>query len=182
MSKQKLLVHVCCAPCASAVIEELHNHFDLTLYAYNPCITDEAEWCMRFGELRRLVKEMGYDNVELILADGDEPSRELFAWAEQYKDMPEGGKRCEMCYIQRLGATAKYAKQNGFKYFTTTLTLSPYKDSAYVNFVGRKCGGKMGVMYMPFDFGYLYFKSLELCKKYNLYQQDFCGCEYSRQN
>ena len=176
--KQKLLLHSCCAPCSSAIIEELHNHFDLTLLYLNPNISGRDEYDKRASELIRLVDEMGLDDVAINIQDFHPETFE--SWAEDYKSEPEGGKRCALCFRQRLMNTAKYAKENGFGYFSTTLTISPYKDSAMINSVGKKCGWENGVMYMPFDFSYLYIRSLELCEKYNLYQQDYCGCIYSR--
>ena len=176
--KQKLLLHACCGPCSSAILEEYHKHFDITLYYYNPCITNEDEYNKRADELISLV----HDKMDLdinIVCEYFNPDS-FHAWADELSDEPEGGKRCALCYRQRLINTAKYAKDHGFEYFSTTLTISPYKDSAMINSIGRQCGCENNVMYMPFDFGYLYPRSLELCEKYHLYQQDYCGCEFSK--
>lgn len=173
----KLLLHACCGPCSSAIIEEYHKWFDITLFYYNPCITDKEEYDMRADELWRLVEEMGVD-VGLTICEFD--PQPFYTVSKGLEDMPEGGVRCSGCYTQRLAQTAKYAKSNGFNYFSTTLTISPYKDSAKINVIGSKVGQSLGVFYMPFDFGYLYPRSLELCEKYNLYQQNYCGCEFSR--
>ena len=171
--KQELLLHSCCAPCSSAIVEELYKHFDLTLYYYNPCITDKDEYFKRANELNKFK-----DKAEIVIA---EFNPEIFYTAiKGLENEPEGCSRCRVCYHQRLEKSAKYAKENGFRYFSTTLTLSPYKDSSVINRFGTQCGRDFGVMYMPFDFSYLYIKSLELCEKYNLYQQDYCGCIYSR--
>lgn len=172
----KLLMHACCAPCSSAVIDEYRKYFDITLYYYNPCITDEVEYYKRGDELTRL--GIIY-NVPVVVANFC--PEEYYACCSSLSKEPEGGKRCAVCIHQRLEGAAKYAKEHGFGYFSTTLTISPYKDSAVINRIGTSVGGKSGIMYMPFDFGYLFPRSLELCKKYNLYQQDYCGCEYSKQ-
>jgi predicted adenine nucleotide alpha hydrolase (AANH) superfamily ATPase len=171
----KLLLHACCAPCSSAVIDEYSKYFDITLYYYNPCITDQTEYYKRSDELIKLGKLY---NVPVVIEDFDESI--YFQVCSPLKDEPEGGKRCAVCITQRLAGAALYAKEHGFRYFSTTLTISPYKDSAVINRVGTNVGGRNGIMYMPFDFGYLFPRSLQLCEKYNLYQQDYCGCEYSK--
>ncbi|MBR4377314.1 MAG: epoxyqueuosine reductase QueH [Bacilli bacterium] len=171
----KLLLHSCCAPCSSAIVEELYKHFDLTLYYYNPCITDKDEYYKRADELKK------FRNKATIIIGPHTPNA-FFEMAKGMEHFPEGGARCRLCYYQRLNKTAAYAKQNDFRYFSTTLTISPYKDSATINAIGKQCGWDNDVMYMPFDFGYLYIKSLQLCKEYNLYQQDYCGCPYSKNN
>ena len=173
----KLLLHCCCAPCSSAIIEQYSKYFDITLYYYNPCITNQSEYLIRAHEVERLVKEMGV-NVKVVV-EHYEPQY-FYDFAKNLECEPEGGKRCKACYSNRLAQAAIYAKNNGFNYFSTTLTISPYKDSAVINGIGTKVGHTYGVMYMPFDFGYLYPRSLELCEKYNLYQQNYCGCEYSK--
>jgi predicted adenine nucleotide alpha hydrolase (AANH) superfamily ATPase len=171
----KLLLHSCCAPCSSAIVEELYNHFDLTLYYYNPCITDKDEYYKRADELKKFS-----DKADIVI--GAHTPNAFFEMAKGLENSPEGGSRCRLCYHQRLTKSAEYAKQNGFNYFSTTLTISPYKDSAVINAIGKKVGWDNKIMYMPFDFSYLYIKSLQLCKEYNLYQQDYCGCPYSKNN
>ena len=171
--KQELLLHSCCAPCSSAIVEELYKHFDLTLYYYNPCITDKDEYFKRANELNKFK-----DKAEIVIAEFNPDA--FFEMARGLEHMPEGSGRCKLCYNQRLEKTAEYAIQNGFRYFSTTLTLSPYKDSSVINAIGKVIGWEKDLMYMPFDFSYLYIKSLELCEKYNLYQQDYCGCIYSK--
>ena len=171
----KLLLHACCAPCSSAVIDEYSKYFDITLYYYNPCITDEKEYYLRADELVRL-GDIYHVNVVIAPFDPDT----FYQSCSSLKDCPEGGKRCKVCIGQRLKGAATYARNNEFRYFSTTLTISPYKDSAVINSVGTSISGSCGVMYMPFDFGYLFPRSLQLCEKYNLYQQNYCGCEYSK--
>lgn len=171
----KLLLHACCAPCSIAVIDEYSKYFDITLYYYNPCITDETEYYKRSDELIRLGKLY---NVPVVVVDFY--PEEYYNACSSLSNEPEGGKRCKVCIGQRLKGAATYARNNGFGYFSTTLTISPYKDSAVINSIGTAVGGSVGVMYMPFDFGYLFPRSLQLCEKYNLYQQNYCGCEYSK--
>ena len=176
--KQELLLHCCCAPCSSAILEELSEYFDITLYFYNPCITDWDEYTVRRAEVMSLVEELCVD-VDVVV-EPFEPKDFYESVAKNAEHYPEGGKRCKACYSQRLAKTAQYAKTHGWKYFSTTLTISPYKDSAVINSIGTNLGGAYGVMYMPFDFSYLYIRSLELCEQYELYQQNYCGCEYSQ--
>lgn len=175
--KPKLLLHCCCAPCSSAIVEHLKDHFDITLYFYNPNITSEEEYNLRANEVKRMLEEMELSNkISLIIERYD--SEEFFQFAKPLRLAPEGGERCKACYAKRLKKTAEYASDNGFDTFSTTLTISPYKDSAVINSIGTSVSGSR--MYMPFDFGFLYIRSLELCEKYNLYQQDYCGCIYSQ--
>ena len=177
--KDKVLLHCCCAPCSSAILEEYSEVFDITLYFCNPCITNKDEYDLRAKEVKRLVKEMGV-NVDVVIADY---TPQIFYSDTHYmEEIPEGGKRCKVCYSQRLYMTAQYAKEKGFEYFSTTLTISPYKNSAVINDIGGNIGRSNDVMYMPFDFSYLYKRSLELSKQYNLYQQNYCGCEYSKKD
>lgn len=178
--KPKLLLQACCGPCSSAIIEHLSNYYDLTLYYYNPCITEPEEYFKRANELKKLVSEMELSNVTVVI----EPYNpvDFYVLSNGLENEPEGGVRCKACYAQRLQKTAEYARDNGFTEFSTTLTISPYKNSAVINDIGTKIGQSTGVMYLCFDFGFLYTRSLELCKQYNLYEQTFCGCVYSQYN
>lgn len=177
--KQKLLLHCCCAPCSSAIIENLSNYYDITLYFYNPNINKESEYYCRLNELSRFIVDAGYKKqVKLVWEDyNTEP---FYNFAKTLATDHEGGNRCRSCYGHRLSKTAEYAYNNNFKQFSTTLTISPYKDSAVINSIGTAIASEYPtLMYMPFDFGFLYTRSLELCEKYDLYQQDYCGCIYS---
>lgn len=178
--KEKLLLHCCCAPCSSAIIEELSNYYDITLYFYNPNITDSVEYYSRLDELARFIVDAGYKKeVKLVWEEFD--PKPFYNFANTMKSDHEGCNRCKSCYAHRLSKTAQYAYENGFKQFSTTLTISPYKDSAVINSIGTSIASAYpSLMYMPFDFGFLYTRSLDLCKKYDLYQQVYCGCEYSR--
>ena len=176
-----LLLHACCAPCSSAVLEMLAEHFDITVFYYNPKITDEAEYRKRSLELQKLLREMRLSNPPRFLEGPYDPERFLRA-AEGLEDQPEGGERCRQCFSLRLSKTGETAKAKGFDYFTTTLTISPMKNAALLNEIGESVSAECGVPFLPSDFkknnGYL--RSIELSKQYDLYRQDYCGCEYSK--
>lgn len=182
MEKQKLLLHCCCAPCSSAILEHLSNYFDITLFFYNPNIKNFEEYEKRFTELEKfLYLSSLLGKVKLVKAEYDPDS--FYTQIEGLEYCHEGGRRCKSCYTLRLSTTANYALENDFKYFSTTLTISPYKDSAVINSIGTKITEIepkfKNLMYMPFDFGFLYTRSLDLCKAYGMYEQEYCGCEYS---
>ena len=179
--KPSLLLHCCCAPCSSAIIEHLSNYFDITLFFYNPCITNIEEYEKRLGELAEFIKKFNmfeYKDVKVVY--GRYNNKEFYEIAKGLENEPERGKRCLKCYTQRLVETAEYAKANGFTLFSTTLSISPYKDQKMLNKIGMAVAGEYGLKYFCSDFSYLYPRSLELCEEYGLYQQDYCGCEYSK--
>lgn len=168
----KLLLHVCCAPCSSACLDRLSN-FDITLYYYNPNTYPKDEYLLRAEQFTKLTQlPLIVENYEhqqfLETIAGDENS-------------PEGGERCKKCIKNRLAHSFKYAKENGFEYITTTLTISPHKDAQYINTIGKELEKLYGVKFLPTDFkkenGFL--KSIQLSKQFNLYRQDYCGCEFS---
>ena len=177
--RPSLLLHVCCAPCSSYVIEYLEKHFDLTLLFYNPNISDTTEFAYRLDELTRFIQEREGKNYRIIVPEYDPD--EYFEAVKGYEDIPEGGQRCFICYEQRLRKTAMIAREIGAAYFTTTLSVSPYKNAAVLSELGIKLGDEYGVLYLPSDFkkkgGYL--RSIELSSVYGLYRQDFCGCSFS---
>lgn len=177
--KPTLLLHACCAPCSSGVLPVLVEHFKITLFFHNPNISPESEYNYRLEELERLVKEMGLSDIEIISPEYDE--EEFLAIAKGREDLPEGGARCKDCYRLRLSATAEYAKEKGFDYFTTTLTVSPYKNAEYLNEIGKELSSDYGVKYLLSDFKKKegYKRSCENSKKYGLYRQIYCGCVYS---
>lgn len=178
-NKPKLLLHVCCAPCSSHCISVLDPLFDITVFYYNPNISPFDEYERRYKEEVRFLKE-AYPHIKVINAEYDNQSFEELA--NGLEDLPEGGERCKKCYRLRLSKTGEYAKQNGFDYFTTTLTVSPYKHSDTLNQIGEEVSKQCGVKYLFSDFkkqdGYKH--SIELSKKYNLYRQDYCGCQFSK--
>ena len=174
----RLLLHSCCAPCSSACLERLKDKFQITVLYYNPNIDERAEYEKRKAEQIRFLKETGY--ADFLDCDYDE---EAFAkMARGLENEPERGKRCYLCYQLRLEKTARVAKENGFDYFATTLTLSPHKNAEWLNEIGEKVGGRYEVNYLFSDFKKKggYYRSLELSQKYGLYRQDFCGCKYSK--
>ena len=179
--RPKLLLHVCCGPCSSYVMEYLNKYFDITIYYYNPNIDTLEEFNKRTGEVQRLVKEAEFaKGVKVLVAPYEkELFEELSKGLEKEK---EGGPRCKKCYHLRLKKTCLYAKENNFDYFTTTLSISPYKDAEALNNIGRHLEEEYGVKYLYSDFKKRngYKRSIELSKEYNLYRQDYCGCIYSK--
>ena len=175
--KPKLLLHACCAPCASACVERVKDYFDLTVYFYNPNIDGEEEYNKRADELKRLCEYFG---VPAVTEDYDKS--EFYDIAKGYEDVPEGGARCAKCFYLRLKKTAQYANENGFEYFATTLTLSPLKNAALLNETGEKVAQERGIKWLPTDFKKKggYQRSIELSKELNLYRQNYCGCEFSK--
>lgn len=179
----KLLLHACCAPCSSYVLEYLNSYFDITVYFYNPNITEAKEYKKRADELIRLINEMGLSEKTSFLYG----EYESLAFAEIAKGMenePEGGARCHKCYRLRLNNTAEVAKKNGFDFFTTTLSISPHKDAQKLNEIGNELSEIYGIGYLFSDFKKRngYKRSCELSEIYHLYRQDYCGCIYSKLN
>lgn len=180
-SGKKLLLHACCAPCSSYVIEYLSEFFDITLLYFNPNISPEAEYRKRIGEVERLLREMPLKS-EVKLLEGRYCPEEFFKLAEGLEELPEGGERCFKCYRQRLEEAAKTAKEGGFDYFTTTLSISPHKNAEKLNLIGEELEKEYGVKYLYGDFKKRngYKRSIELSRIYGLYRQNYCGCIYSR--
>lgn len=178
--KPSLLLHICCAPCSSYVLEYLSEHFDITLFFYNPNITSENEYNYRIDEAKRLIAEMPL-NGKVDFVSGRYDIQEFFTVAKGFENEPEGGERCFRCYELRLRETAENAKKNGFVYFTTTLSISPYKNAEKLNSIGGALSEEYGVKYLYSDFKKKngYKRSIELSQIYNLYRQDYCGCIYS---
>ena len=174
-----LLLHSCCGPCSSAVLERLREYFQVTLLYYNPNIEPEEEYTKRLEEQERLLSQLPGD-IPLLPCPWDH--EKFAAFAEKMADEPEGGKRCLSCFALRLAYTAEEAKKHGFEYFTTTLSVSPHKNAENLNRIGEAAGQAAGVKHLVADFkkknGYL--RSLQLSKEYELYRQDYCGCIYSR--
>lgn len=175
--KPKLLLHACCAPCASSVIERLKDFFDITVYFFNPNIDSKEEYFLRAEELKRFCAAFGLFSVVCDY----EPSY-FYEKVKGKEDLPEGGERCFICYEMRLDVTAKFAKEHAFDYFTTTLTVSPLKNTEKLNETGFSAGNKYGVKFLPSDFKKRngYFRSVELSKEYGLYRQNYCGCVFSK--
>lgn len=174
----RLLLHSCCAPCSSACLERLKDFFKITVLYYNPNIDEREEYEKRKAEQIRFLQETGF--ADFLDCDHDKEAFEEMA--KGYEAEPERGKRCYLCYEIRLTKTAQTAKENGFSFFATTLTLSPYKNAEWLNEIGEKVGGRYGVNYLCTDFKKQggYHRSIELSKKHALYRQDFCGCRFSK--
>lgn len=179
--KPKLLMQACCAPCSSYVLEYLCDYFDITLLFYNPNISPKSEYFFRAEELKRLVNEMPLRfKPEIIVCDYDNTS--FFNMSKGLENLPEGSKRCFLCYRLRLEEAAKYAKAHNFDFFCTTLSISPHKNAEKLNEIGGELSEKYGVKYLYSDFKKKngYKRSIELSKEYNLYRQNYCGCIYSK--
>ena len=177
--RPSLLLHACCAPCSSYVLEYLTEYFDITVFFYNPNIYPEQEYRHRVDELKRLVAEMC---PQVHILEGRYDPQEFFDMAKGLEKEPERGARCHKCYRLRLNEAAAAAKKGGFDYFTTTLSISPLKDSGVLNSIGREISENIGIPYLFSDFkkngGYK--RSIELSAPYCLYRQDYCGCVYSK--
>ncbi len=176
-----LLLHACCAPCSSACLLYLYKNFDVTVFYYNPNISPKAEFDKRLLEEKRLISEMLPDeNISVI--EGSYNYDDFLEIAKGLENVPEGGERCFKCYRLRLEETAKLAKEKGFDYFCTTLSISPLKNSQKINEIGFETAEKFGVKWLPSDFKKKegYKRSVELSKQYNLYRQNFCGCVFSK--
>lgn len=178
--KKTLLLHSCCGPCSTAVIEKLEPFFDLTVFYFNPNITESEEYNLRLNEQMRFLTEAYGGKIKII--DGRYKSVEFFELAKGLEKEPEGGKRCEVCFALRLAETAKIAKEGGYEYFCSTLTVSPHKNAEIINAEGEKQSETFGVKYLPNDFkkenGYK--RSVEISTEYGLYRQHYCGCIYSK--
>ena len=179
--RPRLLLHSCCAPCSSAVLERLTDWFDLTVFYYNPNIAPEEEFLRRAEEQRRLIAELPHAH-EIQFRCGEYESEAFEALARGLEDMPEGGERCTRCFQLRLGKTAALAAREGFDYFTTTLSISPLKDAQRLNAIGGELAEQFGVAYLFSDFKKKngYKRSCELSVQYELYRQDYCGCRFSQ--
>ena len=176
--KKKLLLHSCCAPCSSHVLTVLASVFDLTIYYDNPNIEPLSEFNRRLDEQIELVKKMGL-NIKVI---NNSYNHQLFLEAIKGKeDLGEKSIRCYSCYELRLKNTYQYAKENNFDYYTTTLSISPHKNSDWINEIGyNNQDEKCQFLYSNFKKESGYLHSIELSKQYNLYRQDYCGCEFSK--
>ncbi len=179
--KKSLLLHACCAPCSSYVIEYLSKYFDITILYYNPNIDTKEEFDKRFLELQRFVKEFKTPNPVKVVSIGYN-SYEYLDEIKGLEKEKEGGKRCYKCFKLRLKKSCLYALEHNFDYFTTTLTISPYKNSKVLNEIGQELENEFHIPYLYSDFKKKdgYKRSIVLSNVYNLYRQDYCGCEFSK--
>ena len=178
-----LLLHACCAPCSTACLERVANFFKVTIFYYNPNITDESEYRKRIEEIKKLLTLIN-PKYKVELLEGDYDPNKFFEMAKGLESEPERGKRCYKCYEMRLEETAKIASKLGFNNFCTTLTLSPHKNANWINEIGEKLNKEYDSNYLYSDFKKKegYKRSIELSKQYNLYRQDYCGCIYSKKD
>ena len=180
-AKPSLLLHSCCAPCSSYVLEYLAPYFNICDFYYNPNISPKQEYEDRKEELVRLISEMGL-STQVTFLEGAYQPEDFFAMAKGLEELPEGGERCFKCYEMRLRESAKIAKEQGAEYFATTLTISPLKNAQKLNEIGEKLAEEYGVKYLPSDFKKKngYKRSVELSAQYELYRQNYCGCVFSK--
>lgn len=179
--KPSLLLHICCAPCNSYVLEYLSSYFNITVFFYNPNISFEDEYKKRVNEELRFLKEFPLNNA-VKFVEGNYDPKSFYTIAKGKENLQEGGERCYSCYELRLMESAIYASENKFDYYTTSLSISPYKNTDWLNEIGVRLGKEYGVEYLISDFKKKngYKRSIELSKEYNLYRQDYCGCIYSK--
>lgn len=182
--RKSLLLHSCCAPCSSAVLEKLQKIFEITVFFYNPNISEAEEYRKRVEEQKRLILEFNQKNPDcpIQIVEADYEPQEFYAIAKGLEQCPEGGERCFRCYALRLEKTAQVAKEGDYDYFTTTLTISPLKNAAKLNEIGEEMAVKYEIAFLPSDFKKKegYKRSIELSKEYDLYRQNFCGCAFSK--
>ena len=176
-----LLLHACCAPCSSYVLEYLSRYFDITLFYYNPNIEPESEYRYRVSEVKRLVSEMLPDAGIKVVEGRYDPER-FHQAVKGLEQEPEGGKRCMVCYRLRLEEAGQIAQKLGCEYFTTTLSISPLKNARALNEIGEELAPLFQTKYLASDFKKRegYKRSIQLSAEYHLYRQDYCGCAYSR--
>ena len=175
--KPKLLLHICCAPCSTHVVEALKEGYNLTGHFYNPNIHPESEYLRREEEMKRYARKIGLD-----LACDEYDDARWFEMVKGMEDIPEGGKRCFLCYRMRLEKTARYGKDHGYPLFTTTLSVSPHKNAEKINEIGSEIASKYGMDFLTADFkkGGGYDRSVRMSKAEGMYRQSYCGCIFSQ--
>lgn len=180
MSKKKLLIHSCCGPCSSAVLERLHDEYDVTVFYYNPNIAPPEEYARRLDTQREIIAKLPFGG-EIGLIEGPYEPDVFLSAVKGLESEPEGGRRCAVCFDLRLLRTAQCAAERGFELFTTTLTISPHKNAPLINEIGERIAAGCGVPWLYSDFkkkdGYL--RSIRLSEEYGLYRQNYCGCAFS---
>ena len=183
-TKPSILLHSCCGPCSSSVLELLSQYFDVTVLWYNPNLYPEAEFVKRLNTQKMLLEKIGADGVKAQLLIEPWRSEEYFARVKGLENEPEEGLRCRECFRLRLEETAKLASERGFDFFCTTLTVSSRKDAVVINAIGRECAAKYGVSWLPSEFRKREgnHRSIILSEKYGLYRQEYCGCIFSLKN
>lgn len=182
---KKLCLHSCCAPCSSYVLKYLSSIFEICVYYYNPNITDAKEYYKRAEEQRKFIVDFSLrekPKYPITFIEGAYQTKDFFSIAKGYEECKEGGERCVRCYELRLRDTAILAKEKGFDFFGTTLTISPLKKAQKLNKIGFDLENEIGINYLPSDFKKKngYKESIHLSKEYGLYRQDYCGCCFSK--
>jgi predicted adenine nucleotide alpha hydrolase (AANH) superfamily ATPase len=174
--KKRILLHVCCGPCSTHCLKELLSEYEPTMFFYNPNIHPQSEYFRRLEAAEKVSK-----HFKVPLKEGGFDVEDWLELIQGFENAPEGGKRCDICFYMRLEETAKFAKENKFDLFTTTLSVSPHKDSDTINRLGRMLGKKHGIAWLKSDFkkNNGFKKSIELSKELALYRQNYCGCFYS---
>ncbi len=177
----KLLLHACCAPCSSAVLERIANHFKITIFYYNPNITSKEEYDKRIEEIKKLISIVK-PKYKIDLIEGNYDKEKFLEISKGLENEPERGKRCYKCYNLRLEETARIAEELNYPYFCTTLTLSPHKRVDWLNEIGERLNNEYTPTYLYSDFKKKegYKRSIVLSKEYGLYRQDYCGCIFSK--
>lgn len=175
-----LLLHSCCAPCSSYVLEYLSQYFHIIVFYYNPNIYPESEYHTRVEEQKRFIQELP-TRYPVDFLEGDYIPKDFYDCARGMEHLPEGGERCFACYRLRLEEAARMAKEKGCDYFATTLSISPLKNAEKLNMIGEELAQTYGVHWLPNDFKKKngYKRSTELSREYGMYRQDYCGCIYS---
>lgn len=182
-TKPRLLLHSCCAPCSSYVLEYLSAYFDIMVFYFNPNISPESEYVKRVNEVKRLIAEMPSCSQVRFMEGRYEP-QEFYSCAKGLEDEPEGGERCLKCFRLRLKEAARAAKEINADYVCTTLTISPLKNADNLNRIGEEEAGSLGIKWLPSDFKKKngYKRSIELSDEYNLFRQNYCGCVFSKRD
>ena len=182
--RKSLLLHSCCAPCSSAVLEKLQEVFEITVFFYNPNISEKEEYQKRVEEQKRLIEALNQKlpNYPIKVVEGEYEPERFYEITRGLEKCPEGGERCFKCYGLRLEKTAQLARDEKFDFFTTTLTISPLKNAGKLNELGEVMAEKYRTAFLPSDFKKKegYKRSIELSKEYDLYRQNFCGCAFSK--
>lgn len=175
--KKKLLLHVCCGPCSTHSVKSLMDDYDVTMFFYNPNIHPSGEFVKRYENARIVSEELG-----IPLIEGAYSPHDWLDMVQGLEEEPEGGKRCGVCFGMRLAESARYAKLHGFDAVTTTLSISPHKDSDKINDIGARLAEKQGLLWIQSDFDKNdgFKKSVDMSKELGLYRQKYCGCFYSR--
>ena len=176
-----MLLHTCCAPCSTAVIERLAPNYNLTVLYYNPNIYPQEDYLKRKGEQIRYIKILKEKGINVDFLDCDYNQDEFFNAVKGQEDEPEGGARCAICFALRLDYVARKAKELGYDIFATTLTVSPHKNAAVINDIGGRLAAKYGMPYFVSDFKKQdgYKRSIVLSRENNIYRQNYCGCKFS---